>query len=246
MKKALLAFVLLGFFASFAGAFEIQETLPVKNTFYLETAVFRIMVVTIVEVDDENATNAEPPTGRLRIEEVLRGKLKPGEYAYRMDLPVTHDDMVDPQNMNYDMTEEWKARPAIGPSVGETFIMIGAWDKYKSQVTLGPEAYKDTPENRAQILKRMGKKEILLAFLGVLLTPFFSIFLVWKGGRFGRHIALWLMPPASIGIWWLWEMRIPSHAAIRIDWLLILPAVGCVFLLSLLSAYLLIKKRKEG
>jgi hypothetical protein len=239
MKEVLFLLAFFGLFVPLAGALEILENLPVEDSFYLKTAVFDILVVTVLEVDDEDATNAKPPTGRLRIEAVLRGKLEPREVPFRMDPEIGPDAMVDPQSMDYTLTEQWKARPVKGLPVGETLIVFGAWDNLEKSFTQMGVVFPDRPETRAEILERMGKPEILVAFLAVLLMPFVSIGLIWKGGRSGRRFALWLMPPLSIAVWWLWEMRIPSHAAIRIDLLLILPAIGIVCLLSLLSAFLL-------
>ena len=246
VKKVVLSLALFGILASLARAVEILENLPEEDSFYLETAVFDILAVTVLEVDDEGATNAEPPTGRLRIEAVLRGELEPGEVAFRMSSEIGPDSMVDPQGMDYTLTEDWNARPVKGLPVGESLIVFGAWDAYEKSFTQMGVVLPDRLEIRGQILNRMGKPEILAALLAVLMMPLISIGLVWKGRRFGRHFALWLMPPLSLATWWLWEMRIPSHAAIRIDLFLILPAIGIVGFLSLLSAFMVLKKRRSG
>lgn len=81
------------------------------------------------------------------------------------------------------------------------------------------------------------------AFFLVLAMPVLSLILFMVNGRVNLRIVQWAIPVLTILAWAVWESRLESYD-IRVDLLLILPAVAMVILMAFLARRKL-KKRLE-
>lgn len=75
---------------------------------------------------------------------------------------------------------------------------------------------------------------IIAAFFLVLAMPLLSLLLFFVDGRKNLKIVQWVIPVIIILSWAVWESGVGSYA-IRIDLLLILPALGAVILMAILA-----------
>jgi hypothetical protein len=89
---------------------------------YTEIDAGEVFVATVTRLEDEGATNANPPKIWLEVHEVLRGR------SIRKRSPV----LWSPPHHDFDYSEEglaalkrWEATPMKGPKVGEKFILGG-------------------------------------------------------------------------------------------------------------------------
>ena len=98
-------------------------------------------------------------------------------------------------------------------------------------------------DNKLHPKTRERLEPISEAFFLVLAMPVVSLILFIAGGRMKLKIVQWVIPVMIILSWGLWESRMEQYD-IRIDLLLILPAVGAVILMAILARRKL-KKTKE-
>ncbi len=85
---------------------------------------FPVIVATIEQVNDQDATNGNPPRVTLLVEKALQGDLKPGRHEARW-LPGSHD--ID--YTGGDSTarlQAWASKPLRGPGVGAKMILMGS------------------------------------------------------------------------------------------------------------------------
>jgi hypothetical protein len=99
-------------------------------------------------------------------------------------------------------------------------------------------------ENKMHPKVEEKREPIIVAFLLVLAMPVVSLILFYLGGRRNLKIIQWLIPVMIILNWAVWESGVGSYD-IRIDLLLILPAVGAVILMAILARRKL-KKSEEA
>ncbi len=86
-------------------------------------SAFAVIVATIEQVDDQGATNGNPPNVTLSVGEVLRGHMQPGRLQARW-LPFPHD--IDYAGGDSEArVREWAAQPLSGPTLGLKMILIG-------------------------------------------------------------------------------------------------------------------------
>ena len=86
-------------------------------------SAFAIIVASIEQVDDQGASNGEPPKVTLLVSEVLRGNMQPGRLRARW-LPFPHD--IDyGGGDSEERLGKWTARPLSGPKLGLKMILIG-------------------------------------------------------------------------------------------------------------------------
>ena len=84
---------------------------------------FAVIVASIEQVDDQGASNGDPPIVTLLVSEVLRGNVRPGRLHARW-LPLPHD--IDYVGGDAEARlREWSARPLAGPKLGLKMILIG-------------------------------------------------------------------------------------------------------------------------
>ncbi len=112
MKKLYIAFILI--FHSFTYSDGVEETIP-SNVSLLRNPNFDVLVVTVLEANSENRTNANPPRGKFRVDKVLRGHTAPGLIPFSLMPPITADDYDE----NKKMRAPWYEKPLEGPTVGD-------------------------------------------------------------------------------------------------------------------------------
>jgi hypothetical protein len=116
----LFAFFLGSTNISFAGAspehvFSDEELLRNK--------VYNIIVAEVIEVDDKEAKNSNPPKVVLSVSQVLRGNWG-HQTINAVWLPIPHDIDYGGGDAKQRL-EEWESIPMIGPKTGEKMILAG-------------------------------------------------------------------------------------------------------------------------
>jgi len=100
----------------------------------LKRSQLDIYVVTILDVKNQVTTNANPPTGQMIIDEVLRGNnrnITGINYRFEMVPKQVVGDFQDGSKPK----EEWHSRTLIGPTVGERYIVfVYKWDETPDMV----------------------------------------------------------------------------------------------------------------
>ncbi len=74
-----------------------------------------------------------------------------------------------------------------------------------------------------------------LALLGILALPFLSLLMLILGGRSSLLLTKWGLPVLALVLWGAWESRVFGIYDIRLDLVLILPAVFAVYLFAVLA-----------
>lgn len=214
----------------------------------LKNSNFAIMVVTILEVDDKNSNYGNPPTGRMRIDRVIRGRgIALREVNFELAPPVRYRDKMGDGGIR----PEWYMKELPPPPVGESFI---AFSYLRGKILRG-EVLSDkavrleyplvlpTPTNIELVEGRMSASArevwqqatlagvcLVASIIGFLLhVPFISRKLP---GRMRRLLAF-MFSTLAIVSYGLYEMGISPYAAIRIDLLVLAPAMAaCLFALA--------------
>lgn len=106
--------------ASLAGAGGSMEQL-LSNEALLYDERRDVYVVEVVKVDDEGATQANPPRVTFKVRETLRGDLKPGDELTAPWMPVQHD--IDTTGRAEEL-KRWKETPMKGPEKDRVFIVM--------------------------------------------------------------------------------------------------------------------------
>ena len=236
-RFSILVAVLLALSGGGAAALTMHEVLGSNQTYSLKNPYFDILAVEVLSVDDEGAINAAPPTGEMRVVKVFRGDDRRGALRVVWNSPVGHTDLEDPKAGNYALKQSWRSHPVTGPVVGDRLIVLGKADKRTGRFSVhGGYVYRDTPANRAVVLRRMAPPERSLAIqlpllLAVLCLPVVGFVLLAIARRVPapKRTAIWrtvlIMPAAEIGLYAYYESGISSYSNIRIDMLVILPAL---------------------
>jgi hypothetical protein len=115
-------------------------------------------------------------------------------------------------------------------------------DRDTNTSSLSCSLYKSL-DNKMHPKVKERREPIIEAFYLVLAMPVVSLILFIVNGRVNLKIVQWVIPVILILSWAVWENRL-RYYDIRIDLLLILPAVGAVILMAILARRKL-KKTKE-
>jgi len=85
---------------------------------------YDIVVLTILATDGRSGTtNGRPPTLKVRVDEVLAGKVTPGERPGVWSPPPSGVDWSGESARQ--ARAEWEARPLAAPSAGQKLIVLG-------------------------------------------------------------------------------------------------------------------------
>jgi hypothetical protein len=193
------------------------------NPPFLMNPHFDIYVVRVTVLRSGYATNSDPPTGQVEIEETLRGRVDPGRYSFRIAGPVRHSDLT-PQGT---MTEEWYDASLEPPVLGSRLIVFGMYDKHTDTLALQDLRIEYNVTNRRIVLERMAPAERIwwmqlpLALL-VCCMPIISL-LRWRQEHIWRIPAI--MSGGALLLYAFYESGISSYSDIRVDLLLVGPAV---------------------
>jgi hypothetical protein len=241
----------------------VDERLDASITAPLHNPHFDIVVVTVVAVESGPFTNADPPLGLVRVDETLRGAEPVGAiYPARWSGHVHDDDYADRGGMRGggwvppQLKPEWHQRPLASPKPGDQVIVFAAGvAEFKS--IWAQAAFRLTPENRSFAMTHMAPPERSAAiqtpaFLLVLLAPLACVILhmlrrssMASGSRKNRlRLALWLVLFLVLPVYAFYESGISIYSNIRVDLLLLWPAIGLT--LAIAATSLLSEKRSAG
>ncbi|HKW53498.1 MAG TPA: hypothetical protein VJO12_07390 [Stellaceae bacterium] len=238
----------------------VDERLDASVSAPLHNTHFDIVVVTVVAVESGPFTNADPPQGLVRVDETLRGGEPVGAiYPARWSGHVHDDDYADRGGMrdgNWvppQLKPEWHQHPLASPKPGDQVIVFAAGvAEFKS--IWAQAAFRLTPENRAFAVAHMAPLERSAAiqtpaFLLILLAPLACVILhillrssaVSASVKFRLRLALWLLLFLVPAVYDFYESGISIHSNIRVDLLLLWPAIALT--LAIAAASLLTEKR---
>lgn len=240
----LLALALLAGAGAQARAWEVRESLVVEKEYLLKNPAYDILVATVLAVDGTGATNANPPKVRLRVKEVLRGDDREDTIAAAWQAPVFHEDTKEGGGT----TEAWQARPLTGPTVGAELIVFSIGPP-ESLGILAWSVYRFTPQNRAGILEHAATERsasiqipVLVLILAIplamviLFVRSLSAAVPEEKRRRLRRIDS-VLAVLTLGLYVFYETGISVYSNIRIDLLVILPAVGGALILGALCLF---------
>jgi hypothetical protein len=211
------------------------------NPSYLMNPHFDIYVVRVTVLRSGYATNSDPPTGQVEIEVTLRGRVDPGRYSFRIAGPVRHSDL-DGQGT---MTRQWYDTELDVPKLGSRLIVFGRPNYNGDTLVLQDMRIEYNATNRRIVLETMAPAERIwwvqlpIALL-VCFMPVLSLFR-WSREKIWRVPAL--MSGGALLMYFFYECGISSYSNIRVDLLLLGPAV---LLNAALLLYFLVKRRGSG
>ncbi len=201
---------------------------------------FHILVVSVLEINKRVTTNANPPNGKLKVDDIIRGRIvKPGSYRFLISPPIGGEDI---ERVTNKPMKEWLEKGYVGPSVGDKLIIFvyttrEALRKTGTLFIQGP-IYRYTEENRFRVTEQMALPERtvwiqLPLFFVILLLPVASIIFsaisrkknINKVRKQNLKAISLLLPLLSIILYIYYESGISSYSDIRIDLLIIWPAM---------------------
>jgi hypothetical protein len=232
-----------------ARAWEVREVLVAEEAHLLRNPAYDILVVTVLAVEDEGATNESPPKVRLRVEEVIRGEEREATVMATWHAPVFPKDSLESGGV----TKAWKTRPLEGPEIGAKLIVfsIGPTDSAGVQAWY---VYRFSPYNRDVALEhgateRSGKMQIILYLLTLALAVLSVSLYVWSSSkrisqRAGKGLrrAVPALALLTLGVYVFYESGVSAYTDIRIDVLLIWPAIGAALVVGFRSLFQLKEK----
>lgn len=242
----------------------IIEHLP-PNLDHLSNPHWDILVVTVDKINNDNTTNENPPKGRFSVDEVLRGKIKNKNLnlIWRApDRPYDHEEWTKESNTKpfewyrRPLKKEWYKTPLIGPKEGEKLIVFTLEKKDLGNIDAEVvEVYKFSDTNRRTVLENMVSPERKASvqiplFLTILVIPIISLILyITSSAHYFTNKAIFYFLIMSLSfmqfaIYPIYESGISIHSNIRIDLLLIYPALLSTIVI-LISLVLKIWKKKE-
>jgi hypothetical protein len=223
----------------------VDERLDASDYAPLQNPHFDILVVTVVSVENGAFTNENPPQGLVRIDESLRGGEKAGTiYPARWSGHIGAGDYEDRGGVRNGIwvppriKAEWSQRPLVPPAPGDRVIVFAAGvAEFKS--IWAQAAFRFSPESRDFALTHMAPPERsaviqMPAFLVIMLAPVVCVFLhlvarsTAAGARVRTRIRLaqWLVLILTPAVYAFYESGISIHTNIRVDLLLLWPAIG--------------------
>ena len=242
------AFVVLG--GAPAHAWEVRDTLVAEKESLLRNPAYDILVVTVLAVEAADATNGNPPRVELRVEEILRGEDRGPAVMVTWQAPVFHEDVKDPGGV----TEAWKARPLAGPEVAAKLIVFSIGPAEAAGVQAW-SVYRFSPQNRAVVLEhaateRSGRIQIPVFFL-ILGMPFLIVMLFVRSfstkispeAQRGLRRAVFALAVLTLGLYVFYETGISAYSNIRVDLIVIWPAVGAALIVGVLA---LVKRQSRA
>lgn len=237
-----LAFLVLG--GAQAHAWEVRDTLAAETESLLRNPAYDILVVTVLAVETADATNGNPPRVELRVEQVLRGADRGPTVMVTWQAPVFHEDVKDSEGV----TEAWKARPLAGPEVAAQLIVFSIGPAEAAGVQAG-SVYRFSPQSRAVVLEhaateRSGRIQIPVFFLLLALPVAIVILFVRASSaeispRAQRRCrqAVSALAVLTLGLYVFYESGISAYSNIRIDLIVVWPAVGAAIVVAGLSLF---------
>jgi hypothetical protein len=230
----------------------LRETLIPDEEYLLANPEFDILVVRVLEADDRDGTNADPPAVTLEIEEVLRGPSRQGTVSARWYGPIWHEDLA-PEGGT---AEAWQSRPLSGPTVGDRLIVFGGSGPEGVFTVQAHAVYRLTEANRQAVFEHAARTHSVPVFialwvgmgasaLGALTLFVVSFFAEEPAGRAERlRLGVVACAVAALVLYVIYESGISPYAAIRIDLLLLWPALGLAVVLGAISLVLILRAKR--
>jgi hypothetical protein len=227
-----LAAALLALAPALVSAAAIEERLPPDHPL-LRHPHFSIWAVSVVAVHSDGATNATPPTARVVVEDVLRGDGPPGPAtAVWRGGTRASDFEPGPAGQASRLKPEWSSRPLPSPNAGDRLIVFG---RRTADGGLGVESwavFRDTPDNRATARRFMAPPERSLwvqapVAVALLAAPVLA-WLLLRHPR--RRRWTYAVAAAAAALYAFYESGISLYTDIRVDLLLIYPALAATAL----------------
>ncbi len=237
-----LGFAILG--GAQADAWEVRDTLEAEKESLLKNPAYDILVATVLAVEAADATNGNPPQVELRVEEVLRGEDHGATVMVTWQAPVFHEDVIDSEGV----TEAWKARPLAGPEVAAKLIVFSIGPAEAAAIQAW-SVYRFSPQNRAVVLEhaateRSGRIQIPVFFLLLALPVGIVILFVRASSakispRAQRRLrqAVFALAVLTLGLYVFYESGISAYSNIRVDLIVVWPAVGTALVVGVLSLF---------
>lgn len=242
LPLACLAFVIIGGIQ--AQAWEVRDTLVAEKEYLLRNPAHDILVVTVLTVEAEGATNGNPPKVELRVEEVLRGDDHGPTVTGTWQAPIFHEDTKEAGGV----TEAWKARPLAGPEVGANLIVFSIGPAEATGVQSW-SVYRFSVQNRAAAVEhaateRSARIQIPIFFL-ILALPVVIVILFVRAmsakispqTRRRLRLAVAALAVLTPGLYVFYESGISVYSNIRIDLIVIWPAVGAAVIVGVISLF---------
>jgi hypothetical protein len=205
----------------------------------------------VLAVEAAEATNGNPPRVELRVEEVLRGKDRGPTLTATWQAAIFHEDVKDPGGV----TEDWKARPLAGPEVAAELIVFSIGPIEAAGVQAW-SVYRLSPQNRAVVLEhaateRSGRIQIPVFFLLLALPVAIVILFVRASSakispptRRRLRQAVSALAVLTLGLYVFYESGISVYSNIRVDLILLWPAVGTAMVVAGLTLFMPRFRRK--
>ncbi len=161
--------------------------------------------------------------------------------------PVFHEDTKDSGGV----TEVWKARPLAGPEVAAKLIVFSIGPTEAAGVQAW-SVYRFSPQNRAVVLEhaateRSGRIQIPVFFLLLALPVVIVILFVRASSakispQAQRRLrqAVSALAVLTLGLYVFYESGISVYSNIRVDLIVVWPAVGAALVVGVLSLYQLL------
>jgi hypothetical protein len=215
-----------------------------QNESLLDNPAYDILVATVFAVEAADATNGNPPRVELRVEEVLRGEDRGPTVMVTWQAPVFHEDIMDSEGV----TEAWKARPLTGPEVAAKLIVFSIGPAQAAAVQAW-SVYRFSPQNRAVALEhaateRSARIQIPVFFLLLALSVAIVILFVRASSatiapraRHRLRRAVFALAVLTIGLYVFYESGISGYSNIRVDLIVLWPAIGTAIALGVLSLF---------
>ncbi len=214
----------------------IIERLPPTEPL-LQNPYFDVLVVSIDEIGPAHATHRDPPRGRITVEEVLRGRVARGPHPAAWEAPIRGDDYVRDPGGDIRMKPQWHDRPLPPPARGERVIVFGNAVPSQPYRVLGWAVYRASADNLEVARRHMAPAERagwlqLPLFLAIAAAPVAGIVLVVRG----RRRWVYVLAPAAAGAYALYESGISRYTNIRVDLIIIVPALAAMAIAVVVAA----------
>lgn len=194
---------------------------PLAAESFLQNPQFTVMVVKIIKADIVEGTHGSPPTGLLRVVEVLRGKLvKSGEYRYQILSSRTQEEEPDGNKA-----------PLHGPRAGSELIVFAyLGEKPRAE---GDTVFLQGPLIEAGQEQRAVVKDSLVHDSPVLLPLFLVVMISPLLGLLPRYG--WLAPAVALTAYVAYETLMSPFYNIRVDVLLLWPALAASVVVPIIT-----------
>ncbi len=235
----------------------VRDVIDYQKEALLRNPHWDIWSVTVLDVSG-GKVNGDPPVLRLNVDGVLRGHMKKKEVVAKWSPSVYHADISKSARPDENqMVEDWYFRPIKAPEPEDKLIVFSI-NRDDGAVTLqGGAVYRYSAENREAVINHMAPAERPLYIQGpiallILALPIIGFIAFWRrnhntdqqNGVKRLDVLIIAIPMVAIALYVYYESGISVYSNIRMDLLIIWPALIATFSLWLVLAikYLSLKR----